>query len=217
MAWIESHQELGRHPKTLRLAVELKCSVPCAVGYVHFLWWWALDYAPDGLVVAANKPLVAQACLWMRKPELFWTALETSGFVEPAEEPGVVRIHDWTDYSGKLKTQRALRKESNRRAQQRRRQQKVSADVSVVSAPNQQPTVQNTTVQNSSPPLPPLSVSTDAATETQCPMGPHTFRGAYAEHLATDPRHQVKRRDPSPPSADDTNHMAKSDHMAASA
>lgn len=190
MAWIESHQELGRHPKTLRLAVELKCSVPCAVGFVHFLWWWALDYAPDGLVVEANKPLVAQACMWMRKSDAFWEALETAGFVEPAEVPGVIRIHDWTDYSGKLKTQRALRKESNRRAQQRRRQQKVSADVSTVSAPNQQPTVQNSTEQYSSPPGPPPSVSTD--TETQCPMGPHTFSGSYAEHLATDSRHKVK-------------------------
>jgi len=193
MAWIESHQELGRHPKTLRLAVELKCSVPCAVGYVHFLWWWALDYAPDGLVLVANQPLVAQACMWTKKSETFWAALETAGFVEPAEEPGVVRIHDWTDYSGKLKAQRALRKDSNRRAQQRRRQQKVSADVSVVSAANQQPTVQYSTVQKSNPPVPPPSVTADA--ETQCPMGPHTFSGSYAEHLATDSRHKVKGRD----------------------
>jgi len=192
VAWIESHQELARHPKTLRLAVELKCSVPCAIGYLHLVWWWALDYAPDGLVVAANKALVAQACMWTRKPEMFWAALEVAGFVEPAELPDVVRIHDWSDYSGKLKAQRSLRKESNRRAQARRRQQKVSADVSSMSAPNQQPTVHNSTVQDSSPPVTPPSVTADV--ETLCPTGPHTFTGSYEQHLENDPRHKVKAR-----------------------
>jgi len=188
VAWIESHQELGRHPKTLRLAKELKCSVPCAVGYLHFLWWWALDYADDGLVLAENMTVVAQACLWTRKPELFWAALEAAGFVERAELPDIVRIHDWMDYAGKLKEQRALRKESNRRAQAKRRQRPVSAD----SALSQQPTVPNRNGQNSSPPVTPPSVSND--TETECPMGPHSFSGSYDDHLATDPRHKVKAR-----------------------
>src|SRR5262249_9222652 len=87
MAWIESHQALGHHPKTLRLARELGCNVPCAVGYLHFLWWWALEYATDGLIAADSKPVIARSCMWSGKAERFWAALIVAGFVEPAETP----------------------------------------------------------------------------------------------------------------------------------
>jgi hypothetical protein len=126
MAWIESHQSLGHHPKTLRLAHELRCSVACAVGYLHFLWWWAVDYAPDGVLAISDQEVVAKACMWSKKSQVFWAALLSAGFVEQSGEE--LRIHDWMDYAGKLAEQRALRKESNRKAQAKRRQQKVSAD-----------------------------------------------------------------------------------------
>jgi hypothetical protein len=132
MAWIESHQSLGHHPKTLRLAHELRCNVPCAVGYLHFFWWWAVDYAPDGVVSAADQAVIARACMWSKKSEQFWAALLSAGFVEHSECG--LRIHDWMDYAGKLAEQRALRKESNRKAQAKRRQQKVSADSALTSA-----------------------------------------------------------------------------------
>src|SRR5687767_5633894 len=48
MAWIESHQEIARHPKTRKLARLLGGSVPTAIGHLHLLWWWAVDYAEDG-------------------------------------------------------------------------------------------------------------------------------------------------------------------------
>ena len=48
MAWIESHQELRHHYKTKRLARELKVTVAAAIGHLHCLWWWAIDFAPDG-------------------------------------------------------------------------------------------------------------------------------------------------------------------------
>jgi hypothetical protein len=114
MAWIESHQALGHHPKTVRLAQELKCTLPCAVGYLHFLWWWALDYAPDGLVAADNKAAVAKACMWSKRSEQFWAALMTAGFVEEAELPEVLRIHDWMDYAGRLVEKRAANAERMR-------------------------------------------------------------------------------------------------------
>jgi hypothetical protein len=113
MAWIESHQSLGHHPKTLRLAAELKCSVPCAIGYLHMLWWWALDYAPDGLLTAADKPVVARACMWSKKSELFWAALLSAGFVEQTGEE--LRIHDWMDYAGRLVQKREANAERQRR------------------------------------------------------------------------------------------------------
>ena len=39
MAWIESHQEIWRHPKTKKLARLLSVSVPTAVGHLHGIWY----------------------------------------------------------------------------------------------------------------------------------------------------------------------------------
>ena len=50
--WIKSYQDLGRHPKTSRLARTLGISRPAAIGHWHLLWWWALDYAKDGDLAA---------------------------------------------------------------------------------------------------------------------------------------------------------------------
>jgi len=107
MAWIESHQALGHHPKTIRLAALLKVRVPEAVGLLQFLWWWALDYAPDGWIAVADQPVVARACLWHGPTARFWEALQEVGFVEPAAEPGTCKIHDWMDYAGRLVERRA--------------------------------------------------------------------------------------------------------------
>jgi len=116
MAWIESHQALGHHPKTLRLAAALTCSVPAAVGHLHFLWWWALDYAPDGLVHADDLPTVARACEWRGKSERFWTGLQAAGFVEQTGVDQVLKIHDWMDYAGRLVERRAANAERMRTA-----------------------------------------------------------------------------------------------------
>ena len=82
MAWIESHQTLGQHPKTLALAAELGCSLPTAVGHLQYLWWWALDYAQDGLVTARTRPIAIRACQVQRQPDRFWDALVDAGFVD---------------------------------------------------------------------------------------------------------------------------------------
>lgn len=48
MAWLRSHQELARHPKVKRLSRQLNISLPQAIGHLHLLWWWCMDYAQDG-------------------------------------------------------------------------------------------------------------------------------------------------------------------------
>ena len=115
MAWIESHQALGHHPKTQRLATALGVRVPEAVGLVHFLWWWALDYAPEGLVPATDKTVIARTCMWHGKPEKFWEGLMVAGFVEQVGEDAL-KIHDWMDYAGRLIQKRAANVERVRRA-----------------------------------------------------------------------------------------------------
>ena len=100
MAWIESHQELARHPKTRRLARALGVSVPAAIGHLHLLWWWALDYADDGDLSGYDASDIADAVLWDGDHQELWAALLQAGFVDSG--PDGVRIHDWMHYAGRL-------------------------------------------------------------------------------------------------------------------
>ena len=97
MAWIESHQSLAKHPKTRRLARELGVSIPTAIGHLHLLWWWALDYAEEGDLSKFTGEEIAEACLWEGQPPKLKAALGASGFVN-----GDGTIHDWNDYAGRL-------------------------------------------------------------------------------------------------------------------
>jgi hypothetical protein len=100
MAWIESHQAVGHHPKTILLAKLLKCRLPAAVGYLHFLWWWAIDYAPSGRIGRFSAPVLAHACELPGPPEVFMDALTGAGFVDASDsDPS---IHDWDIYAGRL-------------------------------------------------------------------------------------------------------------------
>ena len=102
MAWIESHQELGAHPKTRKLARLLGCSLPAAIGHLHCLWWWALDYAQDGDIGRHDAEDVAVACLWDGDPEALMAALRACRFLDNDGQ-----LHDWGDYVGKLIESRA--------------------------------------------------------------------------------------------------------------
>lgn len=108
MAWIESHTTLARHPKTLRLAKLLNVAVPTAIGHLHLLWWWALEYAPDGSLAAFSAEEIALACMWDGDAAQLRTSLQKSGFVERSQ------IHDWQDYAGKLLDRRAANRERMR-------------------------------------------------------------------------------------------------------
>lgn len=100
MAWIESHQEIVRHPKTKRLARLLGVSIPTAMGHLHCLWYWALDFAQDGYVSKYNGGDLADAALWEGDVDLFTTSLIESGWLDV--EGDATLIHDWWDYAGKL-------------------------------------------------------------------------------------------------------------------
>lgn len=100
MAWIESHQTLKDHPKTRRLARYLKISVPAAIGHLHCLWWWALDYAQDGDLSKYEPADIADAAMWEGDAEEFVAALVKAGFLDQDNED--LRIHDWDEYTGRL-------------------------------------------------------------------------------------------------------------------
>ena len=100
MAWIESNQELGRHPKTKKLARLLEISVVTAVGHLHYLWWWALDFAQEGILDRYDEYDISEACMWEGDKKLFVDSLIQSGFIDQKES--TLCIHDWYEYAGIL-------------------------------------------------------------------------------------------------------------------
>lgn len=112
MAWIESHQELWRHPKTKKLARLLSVSVPTAIGHLHGLWFWALDFAQDGDIGRYDPEEIADAVLWDGNAQEFIDALIGSGFAD--KTPESITIHDWNEYAGKLLERRAADRQRKR-------------------------------------------------------------------------------------------------------
>jgi len=106
MAWIESNQELARHPKAIKAARVLGISIPAVVGHLHFLWWWCLEYAQDGDLSRFDVSDIADAAGWEGDAEVFVTALincgpgDSIGFIEQTDLG--LAIHDWMNYAGRL-------------------------------------------------------------------------------------------------------------------
>lgn len=100
MSWIESHQELARHPKTKRLARVLQEPEVAVIGRLHCLWWWALDYADDGDLSRMDASDIADACQWDGDAEAFIAAMVQVRFLD--QDSDGLRIHDWDDYAGRL-------------------------------------------------------------------------------------------------------------------
>ncbi len=116
-AWIESHQTLRDHPKTRKLARLLGVSRAAAIGHLHCLWWWALDYAEDGDLSRYDALDIALGAEWEDDPGVFIAALEAAGFLT-AE----TTIHDWDDYTGRLIERREQAREASKERQRRYRE-----------------------------------------------------------------------------------------------
>jgi hypothetical protein len=100
MAWIESHQELGAHPKTLKLARLLGIPKVQAVGHLQYLWWWATDYAQDGNLSHYEALDIAIGGEWEDDPDAFVDALVRACFLD--RDGDHLTLHDWDDYAGRL-------------------------------------------------------------------------------------------------------------------
>jgi hypothetical protein len=102
MAWLQSHQELRSHPKTIKAARLLGVSLPTMVGHLHLLWWWALDHAPDGDLSRFDAEDVAMAAQYEGNADALLTALRECG---PGISNGFLtvdkKLHDWSEYGGK--------------------------------------------------------------------------------------------------------------------
>ena len=122
MAYIESHQELARHPKTRRAARKLAVSLPALIGHLHLLWYWALDYAEGGELGEYSNEEIADAALWDGDADLFVGALEEAKFIDVFGTNGEDgrAIHHWHDYAGKLVERRVANRDRMRNARANR-------------------------------------------------------------------------------------------------
>jgi len=100
MAWIQVHQSLPTHRKTLAAAAILGVSGVQMVGHLVTFWLWCLDNAPMGQLGETPNAVIASAALWPGEPDVFVSTLCSTRLLDGA--PGNLAIHNWPQYGGKL-------------------------------------------------------------------------------------------------------------------
>lgn len=102
MAWIESHQNLERHPKTIFLSVRMGWGIEETIGRLHKFWWWVLDFAPTGDLSKYGPGIIASAFGVPMSADMssqFVSSLAEVGWLDRGS--GVLRVHDWPRYAGR--------------------------------------------------------------------------------------------------------------------
>jgi hypothetical protein len=103
--WIQSKVAIRDHPKIKRAARILGLSIPQMIGHLHLLWWWAMEYAQDGVISDYDDDDIAMAVLWDGDGEEFINALincgtkNRCGLVDVTEDGDKV-IHNWQQHCG---------------------------------------------------------------------------------------------------------------------
>lgn len=136
MAWIEVHQSLLTHRKTLVAARFLGIPKVQLVGHMVALWLWALDNAPSG-EIPDDIELLELAAEWNGESGLFSTALEKAGFITACS------ITNWHEYAGKLLDRRAANAKRMRDARAAHVDTTLHARVGLPNSTQPNPTVPN--------------------------------------------------------------------------
>lgn len=149
MAWIEIHQSLPTHKKTLLASDTLGITPVHLMGHMVAFWLWALDNVPDGDLDNISPRVIARAAQWEGDPEQFVDALINVGFID--ETDNGLRIHDWYDYAGRLIERRITERERSRqrRAAAQKDNKRATAGRPLVDRATTVGTVQYPTVPNS--------------------------------------------------------------------
>tara|TARA_R100000353_G_scaffold160738_1_gene120502 strand:- start:1544 stop:2272 length:729 start_codon:yes stop_codon:yes gene_type:complete len=111
MAWIKSDETLSQHPKVDLLSNLLEIHPAQAIGHLHYLWWWCLNYAETG-DLTRYKNMIAKASRFDGDNDKYVNALVETGWLDQQEKSLIV--HDWEDYHGALLEQRTKNKERQR-------------------------------------------------------------------------------------------------------
>ena len=131
----------------MKLCKRLKIPHSQGIGHLFFLWWWALDHAPDGDLSALGATGVARVVRWEGEHlRSVLPALKKAGFVDEDN-----RIHDWQDYAGRLISKREEKREQDR--ERRRKQRRLNSDKAADPVAGDAHATR--ALQNRSPPTPP--------------------------------------------------------------
>lgn len=126
MAWLEIHQTLPLHRKTMHLAALLGIPRAYATGLMVTFWLWALDNTPTGDLDNLPPGLIEMAAQWEGEEGALLGAMIEVGFVDK-DDTGI-RIHDWQDYAGKLIARREKALDRMRNARDAHNKKKTSAN-----------------------------------------------------------------------------------------
>lgn len=119
MAWIELHQSVWTHRKTLLLSDALGLNPIYAAAHISHLWTWALDNAPNGQLTGLPPRVIAAGAGWTGDPDQFMAAAIASGYLEWSGD--TLMLHDWDDYAGRLIDRREQQRERMRAARSQRK------------------------------------------------------------------------------------------------
>lgn len=117
MAYIELHQALFDHRKTIVAAEFLDMQEVHLVGHLAALWTWCLDNCPDG-VLPESRRVIARGARWIGDPDQLVSGLLAAGFIEQCPD-GRMAVHDWDQYGGKLIEKRRANAEKQARYRER--------------------------------------------------------------------------------------------------
>lgn len=120
MAWLELHESLPTHPKTIDLAFRLGIEPHEALGHLACHWLWALSHAEDGFIPDRHVR-AAMRCMGYSGDTDLATHLVESGWWDKVE--GGYLIHNWMKYAGRL----IERRENDRRRKAEERAKNGSA------------------------------------------------------------------------------------------
>ncbi|WP_052476145.1 conserved phage C-terminal domain-containing protein [Cohnella kolymensis] len=112
MAWIELHQSLWTHKKTILLSAILDIDELYAGAHMSKLWTWALDNAPDGDISGLPPKVIAYGAGWKGDAVQFVDAAISCGWID--REGDLMHLHDWYDYAGRLLEKKNANKERMR-------------------------------------------------------------------------------------------------------
>ena len=117
MAWIELHQSVWTHKKTVMLAALLDIDEIYAAAHMTKLWTWALDNAQDGDLSGLPAKVIAFGAGWKGDADEFVSAAIQAGWID--QEGDRLFLHDWFDYAGRLIEKREANKERARKSRER--------------------------------------------------------------------------------------------------
>lgn len=111
--WLELHDSVRDHPKLIKASRDLGIPKAHLLGHLSSLWTWTLRMAPDGNLSSFSGEDIEIGAEWEGTPGKLIDVLIRRGWLDQIDSGFV--IHDWEEYSRKLKAAEWKRRERQRK------------------------------------------------------------------------------------------------------